>query len=63
MTISVIHANSSISVMPGSETLCSVHSGQALRDPQARLGDQLLEASVVERDLGEPHALSSAGMT
>src|SRR4051812_9556822 len=29
MVISVIHANSSISVMPGSETLCSVHSGQA----------------------------------
>src|SRR4051794_37160381 len=29
MVISVIHANSSISVMPGSETLCSVHSGHA----------------------------------
>ena len=36
--------------------------GARLPDPQARLGDQLLERPVVERDLWEPHAPSSAGM-
>ena len=47
------HANSSISVIPGSETLCSVHSGRVADDPVARLADKLLETNVVEHDLGE----------
>src|SRR3954464_9017559 len=34
MTISVIQANSSMSVIPGSETLCSVHSGQLWAIPR-----------------------------
>ena len=28
-----------------------------------RLGDEVLEAAVVELDLGEPHSISSAGIT
>jgi hypothetical protein len=31
-------------------------------DPQAGLRDQVLEAPVVELDLGQPHSGSSAGM-
>ena len=53
MSVSVIHANSSIRVIPGSDTLCSVHSGQERREPQARLVDEVLEAAVVERDFGQ----------
>ena len=32
-------------------------------DAHAGLGDEVLEAAVVELDLGEPHSISSAGMT
>ena len=64
MSMSVIHANSSISVIPGSETLCSVHSGQLSAIRIRASGHELLEAAVVEHDLGQVvHAVSSAGIT
>ena len=37
--------------------------GARAGDPRARLGDEILEAAIVELDLGKPHSISSAGMT
>ena len=60
--MSVIHANSSISVIPGSDTLCSVHSGHSWAIFVDRLGDDVLEAAVVELDVGELQALTPHGI-